>query len=108
MDNHVNTLYTGVINEGPSNVTYFPGVTPLPIEMTCNVTGRVTAWIVNDTNYVVIQLINRELPGHGLANTNLLVRSPVNNTECICVFENDDGNETYSDPAYVVIASKYI
>ena len=108
MDNHINTLYTGAINEGPSSVIYLPGVTPLPIELTCRATGSVIAWIVNDTNYDVVQLINRALPGHELANTNILVNSPVNNTEYICVFENDDGNETYSDPAYVVIAGKYI
>ena len=83
-------------------------MTPLPIELTCNVTGIVIAWIVNDTNYNVVQLINRALPGHELAGTNLLVNSPVNNTKYICVFVNDGGNETYSDPAYVVIAGKHI
>ena len=84
-------------------------MTPLPIELTCRVTGgRVTAWIVNDINYEVVRLINNVVPGHNLTGTNLLVHSPVNNTEYICVFENDDGNETYSDPAYVVIAGEYI
>ena len=108
MDNYVNALYTGTIIEGPGNVTYLPGLTPLPIELTCSVTGRVTAWIVNDTNYDIVQLINRVLPGHTLIGTSILVNSPVNNTKYTCVFENDDGNETYSDTAYVVIAGEYI
>ena len=49
--------YTDTIIEGPSNVTYLPGVTPLPIELSCNVTGIAT-WSVNDTSYTISELTN--------------------------------------------------
>ena len=32
-------LYGGAITEGPSNITYVPYLTPLPIKLICNVTG---------------------------------------------------------------------
>ena len=94
---------TGVIIEGPGNVTYLPGVTPLPIELTCNVTGT-AAWRVNGTNYFLGELTSGDLPGHNRTGKNILVNSPVNNTEYICV--SADGSVTRSDPAYVIIASE--
>ena len=99
----------GTIIEGPSNVTYLPGVTPLPIELTCNVTGS-TLWRVNGSDYTVTRLANGELPGHNRTGTNILVNSPVNNTEYVCVSMVNDV-ETISEPAYVIIAgecNKYI
>ena len=36
----------------------------------------------------------------------VLVNSPVNNTEYICVSSTNDG-ETSSDPAYIIIAGEY-
>ena len=95
---------TGVIIEGPSNVTYLPGVTPLPIELTCNVTGT-AVWRVNGTSYNLTDLTNGSLPGHSRNGTNILVISPVNNTEYICVALTNDG-ETLSDPAYIIVAGK--
>ena len=90
---------------GPSSVTYLPGLTPLPIVLTCNVAG-VATWTVNDTDYTLANLTDGELPGHSLHGTNILVLSPVNNTEYICVSLTNDG-KTRSDPAYIVIAGKY-
>ena len=98
-------MHTGSIIEGPSNVTYLPGLTPLPIELTCSVTG-VAAWRVNGTSYTLGSLINGALPGHGRNGTNILVNSPVNNTEYICLSFTNDG-ETSSDPAYIIIAGEY-
>ena len=90
--------------EGPSNVTYIPGLTPLPIELICNVTG-IPAWRVNGTTYALTELTNGELPGHSRAVTNILINSPVNNTEYICVSQiNDD--EMTSDPAYIIIVGE--
>ena len=94
-------LYAGAIIEGPSNVTYIPGLTPLPIELTCNVTG-VVAWRVNGTSYLLIDLTDGELSGHNRRGTNILVNSPVNNTEYICVSATNEG-ETHSNPAYIII-----
>ena len=99
-------LYTGTIIQAPSNVTYLPGLTPLPIELTCNVTG-VAAWRVNGISYALSSLINEALPGHSRTGTNILINSPVNNTEYICVSLTIDG-EIRSDPAYVIIAGEYI
>ena len=98
----------GSIIEGPSNVTYLPGLTPLPIELTCNVTGVVIAWRVNGsvTAYLLGDLTNGALPGHNVRRTSILVNSPVNNTEYVCVFL-DAGNQTDSDPACVVIAGEF-
>ena len=100
---------SGTIIEGPSSVTYLPGLTPLPIELTCNVTG-VALWRVNDTDYTLTRLTNGTLPGHNRTGTNILVNSPVNNTKYICVSQISDG-ETRSNPAYIIIAgecNKYI
>ena len=97
---------TGIIIEGPSNVTYLPGLTPLPIELTCNVTGFVI-WRVNGTAFTVADLNNGALPGHSHNGTNILVNSPVNNTEYICVSLTSDG-ETNSDPAYIIIVGECV
>ena len=99
-------LHTGTVIEGPSNVTYLPNVTPLPIELTCNVTG-LPIWIVNGTAYLVINLSGGALPGHDRTGTNILINNPVNNTEYVCVSLTNDG-ETSSDPAYVIIAGEYV
>ena len=95
----------GVINEGPSNVTYLPGLTPLPIELTCNVSG-VAAWSINGTRYFVTDIPNDELPGHNRRGPTILVDSPVNNTEYICVSQTVDFNN-FSDPAYIIVAGEF-
>ena len=98
----MNILYSGPIIEGPSNVTYIPGLTPLPIELICNVTGGVT-WIVNGTDYLLSSIAEGYLPGHSHTGRNILVNSPVNNTEYICLSVRREG-QTLSDPAYIIIA----
>ena len=95
----------GTIIEGPSNVTYLSGMTPLPIELTCNVTG-VAAWRVNGIGYLLRDLTDGVLPGHNRIGTNILINSPVNNTEYVCVSTANDG-ETRSNPAYVFFAGEY-
>ena len=96
----------GTIIEGPSNVTYLPGVTPLPIKLICNVTGF-TLWRVNGTDYALTSLTNGALSGHNHTETNILVNSPVNNTEYICVSLTNNGlTSTPSDPAYIIIAGE--
>ena len=100
-------LHTGTVIEGPSNVTYLPNVTPLPIELTCNVTG-LPIWIVNGTAYLIINLGDGALPGHDRIGANILINNPVNNTEYICVSLLTNDGETSSDPAYVIIAGEYV
>ena len=79
-------------------------MTPLPIELTCNVTG-VASWRVNGSNYLLSGLSNGALVGHNHTGTNILVTGPVNNTEYICVCQTN-GGESISDPAYIVIAGE--
>ena len=98
--------YTGTVNEGPTNITYLPGVTPLPIELTCNVTG-LAAWRVNNTDYLLREFTNGGLPGHNRTGTNILVNTPVNNTEYICVSQISNDVAISSDPAYIIIAGEY-
>ena len=80
-------------------------MTPLPIELTCNVTG-LAAWRVDDETYTLGELTNGALPGHSRTGDNILVNSPVNNTEYICVSLTSDGDIS-SDPAYIIIAGEY-
>ena len=98
----MNILSSGPIIEGPSNVTYYPGLTPLPIELICNVTGG-AAWIVNGSDYLSIDFDDGRLPGHRHRGKNVLVNSPVNNTEYICLAIGYD-YQFLSDPAYIIIA----
>ena len=98
---------TGTIIEGLSNVIYYPNLTSLPIELICNVTGVVTVWRVNGTSYTRNDLTNGRLPGHSRTGANILVNSPVNNTEYICVFLDDDDNEVNTDPILLIIAGEY-
>ena len=100
-------LYIGIVIEGPSNVTYIPGQTPLPIELICNVTGFPT-WIVDGSDYTLSSLIGGGLTGHNVSGTNILVEAPVNNTEYICVSNSVmTGLETdRSEPAFLSVARK--
>lgn len=94
-------MYTGIIIEGPSNVTYLPGVTPLPIELTCNITGVVSLWSINGTVFTP----DRLPPEHRINGFNILVDTPFNNTEYICVSVMG-GDQIMSAPAYIIIAGK--
>ena len=96
---------TGTIIEGPGNVTYLPGLTPLPIKLTCNVTGG-TLWVVNGTYHLFEDLTSGLVPGHNATKTKILVNCPVNNTQYMCV-SAQPGGVTISDPAYITIAGKY-
>ena len=82
-------------------------MTELPIELICNVTGTVIVWRVDGMDYLLSSLTNGVLPGHNATGTSILVNSPVNNTEYICVYLNDGGTSIRSDPTYIFIAGKY-
>ena len=98
------TLYAGIINDGPSNFTYLPNVTSLPINLICNVTEVVT-WRINGTIYIPTNHTNGALPGHHRTGKNLLINIPVNNTEYICVSINNY-SVLISDPAWIIIAGE--
>ena len=98
----VHCVYTGTIIEGPSSVTYLPGLTPLPIELICNVTG-IASWRVNNELYTLAELSSGVSLGHCHNGMNILIYSPVNNTEYICVSQINS-SDTSSDPAYITVA----
>ena len=43
--------------------SYLPGVTSLPIELACNVTG-VAPWRIDNYSYTLNELTDVVLPGH--------------------------------------------
>ena len=95
---------TGTVLEGPSNVTYFPGSTMLPIELICSVTG-IPIWRINGSFHPLSELFNGVVAGHNRSGTNILVNSPVNNTKYVCVSQTING-DINSNPAYIIVAGK--
>ena len=98
---------TGIIIEGPSNVTYIPGRTPLPIELTCNITGF-PSWRVNGTLYSVGDLRAGMPEGHDISGSNIVINIPMNDTEYICISSVLDAADVTSPPAFLYIAGKYV
>ena len=99
----------GAVIEGPSDVIYFPNQGPnqLPVELTCTISEGSTGWRVNgDRIYTLTEIRNGELAGHSLNGANLVINTPVNNTEYNCVSIRDDGN-VISDPAFLYIAGMF-
>lgn len=98
----------GIIYEGPSNVTYIPGRTPLPIELICNITGF-PSWRVNGSSHLVDDIFAGELNGHNVSQsqTNLLIIVPENDTEYVCVSSVVGTTPVRSDPAFLYIAGEY-
>ena len=98
----------GTIVEGPQNVIYLLGQTPLPIELTCITTEGTVSWRVNGTGYTLSAISAGVLPGHNRTGTNILVNNPVNNTEYICVSMTFGNSDTLSDPAYIIVPGEYV
>ena len=111
---HVDTLLftqldthsAGIINQGPTNVTYIPGQTSLPITLTCNVTGF-ASWIVNGSSYLTSQLTAGLLNGHNASGADILINIPMNDTEYICV-SSTQNVAVNSTPAFIYIAGNYV
>ena len=93
------TTYVGTILTNPRNFTYLPGITPSPIQLTCDVTPA-AAWIVNN---VVILFNQLGSIGHGRNGTNIVINNPMNNSEYFCTDGTNNG-ETY----YIFVVGKYI
>ena len=93
----------GTTIQSPSNVTYLPNVTSLPIELTCDVTAVAPTWRVNSTNHLFSDIMNGMVPGLDISGINILIITPVNNTKYVCRNGTDDG-----DPYYISIAGKYV
>ena len=89
----------GTILPAPANFTFFPGITPLPIQLTCDVTSRV-AWIVNGQAIVFYQLASY---GYDYNGYNILINNPKNNSEYICA-----NGRIFGKPFYIFVAGKYV
>ena len=102
MVTHIISL--GAIVEGPSDVIYFPNQGP--VEVTCTISQGSTGWRLNgDRIYTLTEIRNGSLTGHSLNGSNLVINTPINNTEYNCLSIRDDGN-VISDPAFLYIAGR--
>ena len=81
------------------NFTFVPGITPSPIQLTCDIT-LVAAWIVNDVTVLLNQLDNI---GHGRNGTNIVINTPMNNSEYFCSDGRNNG-----EPYYIFVAGTYV
>ena len=94
---------SGEIIEAPQNVTYCCcNTTPLPIELTCKVSG-VAAWIINGTRYALDQINKTLQGGHDRNGTNVLIYTPVDNMGYVCVSQERNGQDIRSNPAYITV-----
>ena len=70
--------------EEPGVVIYHPGVTVLPIELTCDVSPGV-AWLVNGDAYLPNEVQSGSLQGHNVSGSNILITSNLmNNSQYVC------------------------
>ena len=97
-------LHVGTIIEGLNNVIYIPGQTPLPIELTCNITGLFVTWEVDNVTYTIGNINGGRLVGHRASGINILVDVPMNNTKYICVSNNETNVIGRSEPAFLYVA----
>ena len=98
-------LRVGTVIEGPNDVIYIPGQTPLPIELICNITGPFVTWEVDAVTYTIGNINDGNLPGHRASGTNiLLVDVPMNNTKYTCVSNNLTNVIGRSEPAFLYVA----
>ena len=109
-----NQLYTytymyiaGNIIEGPSNVTYIPGRTPLPIVQICNVTGF-PGWRINGTLRSAVEFLAGIVYGHNISGANILINVPMNDTEYVCTSNAVGVPAVVSPPAFLYIAGEYV
>ena len=95
-----NYVTVGTTIQSPSNVTYLPGVTPLPIELTCDVPAA-AAWRVNSTDFTFPAIMGGMPSGYNVSGDNILIITPVNNTNYNCV-----NRSTVGEPYYVFVAGE--
>ena len=76
-------LYIGTTFQEPGDVIYHPDVTTLPIELTCDVSSGV-AWFINGDTYLLNELVSGNVPGHNVSGRNILINSPMNNSQYFC------------------------
>ena len=91
---------TGTILPGPRSFIFHPGITPLPIQLTCEFSPYVIGWKVNNRAFVLFQLASN---GYDIIGNNLLINNPQNNSEFNCT-----NGETPGQLYYIFIAGKHV
>ena len=98
--------HAGAVIRSPSHVIYFPGQDP--VQINCEISQGSTGWSVNGLPAVSLSGVDGGgIPGHSRNGTSLVVDTPVNNTEYVCVSIRDQGN-VESDPVFLFIAGDFI
>lgn len=102
-------VFTGVITQGPSNVTYFPGQPD--IRLTCTVTSGVPVWVVNGTITITLNQLdnpnNMMLPRHSRIGTDIIIEAPpANSTSYRCEVSVTVNDTFVSDTAFVYVAGE--
>ena len=101
-------LHIGTPSEGRSNVIYLPGVTVLPLEIGCNVTGTSESlfWLIGHKIYSLDDINNGDAEGHSLNGTSILINSPINNTVYSCS-SLTPGDVMMNNPIFLIIAGEH-
>ena len=103
-------MFTGVIIQGPSNVTYFPG--DPNIRLICTVSSGVPAWTVNGSLIALSQFDDpannpNVPPGHSRMGADIIIEAPpANNTMYACLVDVSVNESFRSDPAFVYVAGE--
>ena len=95
-------IFVGTTFQEPGDVVYHPGVTTLPIELTCDVSLAV-GWAVNGDVYLLNQLESGNAPGYNASGGNILINNPMNNSQYFCSDGRDIGGLYH-----IFIAGEYI
>ena len=101
-------IFTDVIIQGPSNVTYFPG--DPNIRLTCRVTRGIPVWVVNGTPVLLSQIDDPNNnpnvpPGLSRIGFDIIIEAPpANNTMYVCFVQVSINESFQSDQAFVYVA----
>ena len=96
----------GAVIQGPSDIIYFPNEGP--IILNCTISDGSTGWSVNGAPAISLSAIRGgAIPGHNVSGTSLVINTPVNNTEYVCLSIRDEG-DIPSEPAFLYIAGMFL
>ena len=79
-----------------------------PVELMCNVSATITAWIINNSPTTLPAAIPTSFPGHNFNGDNLVIINPTNDTVYICASVEGGGMQTKSNPVVLYIAGTYV
>ena len=83
-------IFVGTMFQEPGDVIYHPGVTTLPIELTCDLRAA-AGWSINGDVYFIVQLESGIVPDHNVSGGIILINNPLNNSEYFCSDGTNNG-----------------